>query len=94
MSAPLARFEAGGVRQFTANYSSAPTTTPYLALYVGSGNATLVSCATASTSDSTHFYRFVTLPESRTLYTALWVASFTAGPVVQAFNFQVVKHTS
>ncbi len=92
---PIRRFEAGDTRQFTVTYSSAPGTTPYLAIYAGSGNSTLVSSQTAGSSSSTAFYAFFTMPGTATFYAYVWVASFTAGPVKSpepaAGVFQVVQ---
>lgn len=95
MSAP-ARYEAGDTRLFTAAYSSAPST-PYLAFYIGSLSTTsgttltLVSCATAAVSDTTHFYRYFTLPNTEAFLTYEWVGSFANGPVVVRGLLKVIK---
>ena len=87
---PILRFDVGDTRQFTVAYSQAPSTTPYLAIYTGSINTTLVSSQTASTSSTTTFYAFWTLPTSRLFYTFAWVASFSQGPVVNRGMFQAI----
>lgn len=96
MANPIARFEAGDTRQWTVGYSSAPTTTPRLSIFAGSGNGIcVVSLQLATASSATDFYTFWTLPASRLIYAYAWVASFTgAGPVVIAGMFQVLKTTA
>ena len=93
MSNPIKRLEAGDTKLFTITYSSAPST-PYLAIYVGSDNTTLVRCLTATASSSTQFYAFVTLPQTRQIMVFEWVGSFTNGPVITRETFQVIKHTA
>lgn len=92
MSDPTPRFTMGGLRQFVAVYSAAPGTTPYHAIYQTSGGTqTLVSCATATSSSTTEFYRFFAMPNSFGRYVSEWVASFTNGPVVHRDLFEVVR---
>lgn len=92
MSTPIPRIEAGDVRQFTVVYSGVPST-PRLALYTGSGDGTLVYSVTGTASSTTAFYAFYTFPNSRMLYVAEWVGSFTAGPVTFRDYVQVIKTT-
>lgn len=89
MADPFRRFEIGGTRLFTITYSSQPGTTPYLAVYVGSGNATLVSCATAVLSGST--YGTTVRVNSEGFYGYTWVASFTDGPDIVRGFFRGVR---
>lgn len=89
MADPFRRFEINGTRLFTITYSSQPGTTPYLAIYTGSGNATLVSCATAVLSGST--YSSTVNVTSEGFYGYTWVASFTNGPDVVRGLFRAVR---
>ncbi len=92
MAKPMPRFEIGDTRQFTVAYSSAPTSTPYLAIYCGSGDGTLCSSQTGATSSTTAFYAFYTLPSSRVTYYYTWIASFSgSGPKMLAGQFQAIK---
>lgn len=91
MSAPITRVEVLGTKKFFTVFSSAPST-PIFSLWTGSGDGTCVYSATATASaNGTAFHAYYTFPASRTLYVAMWVASFTAGPVVYRDYVQTIK---
>lgn len=94
MSDPLTRLEAGDSRLWTITYSTAPASGPSLAFFVGSGNGVLVSSATMQRSSDTDWYRFFTLPDTRVLWCAEFVASFSNGAVIDRQLFRVVKTTA
>lgn len=90
MSSSLPRLELGTTKLFSVTYSTAPTTSAYLAIHAGSGAATLVHCAQGVSSDSglTWGAHFTIPASSQVVYTYTWVASFGAGPVVVRGQFQ------
>jgi hypothetical protein len=83
-------FEPGDTRQFTIVYSAAPSV-PILSITAGSGDTIVVGTWTGQASSALAYYAFVTLPQSRGVYTATWVASFTVGPVIARQLFVVAR---
>lgn len=91
MQTTLTQIETGTTRDFIVTYSSQPGTTPYFALYVGSGEGTLVYSATTVASSAIEYHAIYTLPSSRMFYMFEFVSSFSQGPVVTRGAFQAVK---
>ena len=86
------RFEIGDTRQFTFVTSVTPGTTPIFTVFAGSGDAVVVYSGAAQSSGSGMFYSYFTIPNStNALYTWQWVASYTAGPIVDRGSFQGVR---
>ena len=84
------RIEAGDTRQFFVSYSGTPPQAPSFTVWMNSGNAQMISSATATSSSATEFYRFFT-PYTPGFYAFAFVASFTTGPSKDAGVFQVVR---
>jgi hypothetical protein len=84
------RYEVPDTKRFTVTYSTPPGSTPYFALYCGSGSTILVTSVTGTASDTTHYYTHYTLPVSRYIYEYQWVASYTTGPVIVRGMFKAV----
>lgn len=93
MPSQIPRFEWNDTRQFSVVFSSQPST-PTLAIWGGSGNATLVGSPLVQASATNAYFAYFTMPASSQLLCVEWTASFAAGPVVQRTLIQTVKTTA
>lgn len=76
-------FELGDTQMFTFVSSVAPDSAPIFKVQGIAG--TIITCVTALTSDSTHYYALYTMPSSEGFYIGEWFATKTV--VGSAYNF-------
>ena len=89
MSNPIPRIECGDTRKFLVVFSATPST-PVFTISTGSGDGAVIATPTVITS-STAAQAFFTFPNSRLLYTWMWVGSFSDGAVVFRGYVQAIK---